>query len=181
MNDRVNLSVDANTKAEWQAYVNEHPEVASLSQLVRMAVSSEIRNHNQEHEESDEIADTLSSILDEQRNTHNRLESIENRLTRVEERITPDRRSKELHSRLFDVLPSGPRLDEYDEGNVPPYLPEDVEGSPEANSGYVEHIAAALEEDTLKVERAIESLSDQTARVRMRTDEEGTERYYLDE
>jgi len=170
---RFNMVVPEKQKERWEQYVEENPDVTSLSQLVRQAVEAEIAQSNTSHVAggSDEVArERLSELLGDTKKIRSGIENIEDRLYHVEQEVRDNPEISELAADLFEILPSRDQIEDYHKGGQP--------GKNELGAGTMSEFADRLGKDESRVERALEKLQNEIALV-YTTNEFGDEtRYY---
>jgi len=113
--DRVNLTVNPETKTEWDSAVEESTKYSSLSDLIRQSVAHELSDSpgaatapdgrdtervvqpDVDTEILEQVTDTLDSI-------ETTLSDLDDRLTNVEQEVTATAQA-DLRNRVFDSLP----------------------------------------------------------------------------
>jgi len=112
---RVNLTVNPETKAEWDSAVEDSTEYSSLSDLIRQSVAHELsdspgaataqqgRDTEQvaQPEANTEILEQVTDTLDSMETT---LSNLDDRLTNVEQEVTATAQA-DLRNKVFDSLP----------------------------------------------------------------------------
>ncbi|ELY84999.1 hypothetical protein [Natrinema altunense] len=173
---RFNMVIPEKQKERWEEYVEENPDVTSLSQLVRQAVESEIAQGNAPNLSggSDEVArERLSELLEDTKKIRSGIENIEDRLYHVEQEVRDNPEISELAADLFEILPSREDIEDYHKGRQP--------GQNEVGAGTVDEFAERLGTAEPRIERALEKLQNEIALV-YTTSEFGDEtRYYKEE
>ena len=160
--DYVKVAVEPEKKDRWEEAVSDTPNVGTLSGLVRLAVEQHIGGNGHGADgASEEVAENLSELVEQNRQVINRLDGLEVRLSTVEQAVQQDPDVQALANDVFAVLPTKEQVE--DDG-LPDQLPEE-HGGPTANSGTVEDIAALVDASELKVQQALDKLQADTARV----------------
>ncbi|QZP38547.1 hypothetical protein K6T50_05240 [Halobaculum magnesiiphilum] len=120
----------------------------------------------------------MSELISEAHTTNNRLQSLEARLSTIEQAVQEDPEVTELANEVFTILPSKAQIEEYNapEQSLPAKLPEE-QGGPIAYSGRVADVAALTDSNELQVQRALDKLQSNTARVH-HDDGHDERRYY---
>lgn len=154
---RVNLTVNPETKAEWDNAVEASTEYSSLSDLIRQSVAHELSEppnaaHAQQGRETEqtaqpeahtEILEQVTETLDSMETT---LSNLDDRLTNVEQEVTATAQA-DLRNKVFDSLPR------YDSD-------EETDGKS------AEEIAEEIGEDRERVYETIQKLEEQTGVIR---------------
>lgn len=166
---RFNMLLSQEQKRQWENYADESPNVDSLSHLVRLAVQKEMGEGGTGGDggAGEEVKEALSEMVTETRKTNNRLEALEARIGTIEQAVQHDPGIAALKNEVFAVLPSREDLENHKDpegGPVPDWIPEE-QGGPVANSGRVADIATLLDETELRVQRALDKLEVDTARL----------------
>jgi hypothetical protein len=99
---RIGLVVDSETKDEWNQYVEETPEVSSLSQLIRTAVYAHINSQTPTVEE-DNGGGLNSSQARKLNNIADTVTQIEETVNDVDGRLADVRRYVSIQSELSDI------------------------------------------------------------------------------
>lgn len=175
--ERFNMVLSPQQKAQWEDYLDENPNVDSLSHLVRLAVSKEIAGSPGDGPDggSDDLAVHMAELVDQNQEVVERLKSLEARLGTVEQSLQEDPDIQKLANEVFGVLPTTEDIQEWEppQKPLPDKLPE-AQGDPIAYSGDLSDIADLLDVSDLKVRKALEKVQADTARVR----ERGDRRYF---
>jgi len=116
--DQVHVQVAESTKREWRQGAEEHPEVpnGSLSQLIRLAVSRELRDDNDPGQTvgafDDILGDDVSSLKEEHATTrknitelHDAVSQIGTKIESVHRQVTGKSEKRPLEDRLKERLP----------------------------------------------------------------------------
>jgi DNA-binding transcriptional regulator GbsR (MarR family) len=112
---RVNLTVNPETKAEWDSAVEDSTEYSSLSGLIRQSVAHELSGSPsaataQQGRDTEQVAQTEANteILEQVTDTLNSMETtlsnLDERLTNVEQEVTATAQA-DLRNKVFDSLP----------------------------------------------------------------------------
>jgi len=114
--DRVNLTVNPETKAEWDSAVEDSTEYSSLSDLIRQSVAHELSDSpgaaprtadGRETEQvaqpnaNTEILEQVTGTLDSMETT---LSNLDDRLTNLEQEVTATAQA-DLKNQVFESLP----------------------------------------------------------------------------
>jgi len=170
---RFNMVIPEKQKKRWQGYVEENPDVTSLSQLVRQAVEAEIAQEttpNASVGSSEMAQERLSELLENTKRIQSDIENVEDRLYHIEQEVRDNPEISELAADLFEILPSRAKIKKYHKGPTP--------GPNEIGAGSVSAFADRLNSDESRIEKALEKLQNEIALV-YTTDEFGDEtRYY---
>jgi len=173
---RFNMVIPEKQKERWEDYVEENPDVTSLSQLVRQAVETEIAQGSTSDATvgMDEVArERLSELLEDTKKIKSGIENVEDRLIHIEQEVRDNPEISELAADVFEVLPSREDIEDYHKGRQP--------GQNEVGAGTVEEFADRLGREESRIERALEKLQNEIALV-YTTDEFGNKtRYYKQE
>jgi len=115
---QVHIQVSRSTKREWKQGAREHPEVPneSLSQLIRLAVSRELRDDTDSGQTSgafsDILGDDVSSLREEHGTTqksiaelHDTVSQMNTKLESVRRQVTAEAEKRALDDRLKERLP----------------------------------------------------------------------------
>jgi len=103
---RVNLEVPEEKKEKWQRAADEHPQGnGNLSALIRYAVEKELSDGGSGGNESEEVLKKLGELGDSISQVHERMDSVENRLSSLESETTTEPEIEELKGEVFDLLP----------------------------------------------------------------------------
>ncbi|WP_435347866.1 hypothetical protein [Haloarchaeobius sp. HRN-SO-5] len=194
MSEHVNLRIDADEKREWKEGAEEHPGVANLTQLIKVAVRRELEReltdagHPQNGSIPEGVADTLGTIDTRTEGTQATLDAIQARLNTIETAVTEDESVSELANEVFTVLPTKHELENWHHpgvntghSGIPVITPSlDEIGDPKAYRGRIEDIAMAVRSDEYSVRRAIEKLQREVALVRS-TEINGEKRWFKEE
>lgn len=155
--DRVNLTVNSETKAEWQNAVENSTEYSSLSDLIRTAVAHELSDLESaanaqrsrataKSEDTEARADGLNEVTDALDSIETTLSGLDDRLTNVEQEVTATAQA-ELRNQVFEALPK--------------YNAEgEMDGMP------AEGIAEEIDADRDRVSQVLIKLEHQTSTVR---------------
>lgn len=103
----VAVKISEDQKAKWESYIEENPEVESMSHLLRLAVNKELADSQAtqqiqvetETEASTELLEGLQRIED-------RLNGVEGRLGAIERESEAEGPSYDLQKVVFELLPS---------------------------------------------------------------------------
>ena len=171
---RVNLEVESQKKEKWERYAKDHPESnGNLSAFVRGCVDKEIEGNNSNAGSSEEILKKLGELGDSINQVHERMDSMETRLSGLESETTTQPEIEELKGDVFDLLPDK-------EPGTQPWEQEKHELNDELQhtdsdsirkqllgyDGTVESVANAIDEPEYVVEKCIERLQETTKLVR---------------
>lgn len=176
--DSVNLWVDPEQKARWEAYLEEETGVQYLSQLIRMAVENEISETGPTDVTIPAcLENQLQEVTDTVQQFERNVQRIDERLVAIEQAVRDDPEIRDLANRIFDLLPTHEELTEYEQlvaqaGSRPP---ETVESA--VHSGRVTDIAGHLEETEHRVRQALDKLQQDMHRVHT-TQIDDEQRYY---
>ncbi|AGN01145.1 hypothetical protein L593_05980 [Salinarchaeum sp. Harcht-Bsk1] len=156
---------------KWDEYVQENPEVDSISHLIRLAVQREIDNDRPSAQPvADPTEDTSSGeILTAVQGIQTAVSDLEERMSALEE-VEKAEASYDLQKAIYAVLPEDPDCVIDDE--IPG--PENVE---EADPITAREIAQLLGADYPEVEGTIDGMVEATAEVQ-RSDVNHDGRYY---
>jgi len=160
-------------KGRWESYVEENPDLTSLSQLVRQAVEAEINRDDSSNTTGDDntMADgRLSEVLETTQTIKSQVENVEDRLYGIEQAVRENPEISELAADLFEILPTREELNNYHTGSPP--------GPNEIGAGTMEAFADQLGEDEYRVQQALEKLQDEIALVYSTSDFGDENRYY---
>lgn len=104
---RVNLEVEEQKKEKWEEYAEEHPESnGNLSAFIRSSVEKEIAvSHSGGSDKSEDILKKLGELGDSINQVHQRMDSVEKRLSSVESETHTESEVEELKGQVFDLLP----------------------------------------------------------------------------
>lgn len=171
--ERFNMVLSPQQKAQWEDYLDENPNVDSLSHLVRLAVSKEIAGSQGDGPNggNDDLAAHMAELVDQNQEVVERLKSLEARLGTVEQSLQEDPDIQKLANEVFAVLPTAEQIKDWEapQKPLPNKLPEE-HGGPLAYSGEPSDIASLLDVSDLKVRNALDKVQADTARVRERGD-----------
>jgi len=182
---RVNLEVESEKKEKWEQYAQEHPESnGNLSAFVRACVEKEIAGGSENGIQSEELLKKLGELGDSINQVHERMDSMESRLSGLESETTTEPEIEELKGDVFDLLPDK-------EPGTQPWEQEKHELNDELQhtdsdsirkqllgyDGTIESLANAIDEPEFVVERCIERLQETTQLVRT-VDYADETRYY---
>lgn len=177
-------------KDEWDRWQEDHPEASSISHLIRLSVRNEMkavenggRESGQAGGMSEEVADKLAEVIETNQAVVNQIENLQNRMRALENQAGEDPVIAEIKNDVFAILPTPDKVEAFDEfpGGFEAYA-EQVEGvvTREGNvdyerlttvaSGEPADIARVLDEREATVEKALEALESDTARVRQTDD-----------
>ncbi|WP_336358422.1 hypothetical protein [Haloarcula sp. CGMCC 1.6347] len=154
---RVNLTVNPETKAEWDSAVNDSTEYSSLSDLIRQSVAHELSDspgaaHAPDGRETEQVAqpeadtEILEQVTDTLDSMESTLSNLDNRLSNVEQEVTATAQA-DLRNKVFDSLPK-----------------HDSDDGPDGKSA--EEIAEEIGADRDKVSNLLIKLENQTGVVR---------------
>jgi Arc/MetJ-type ribon-helix-helix transcriptional regulator len=169
---RVNLTVNPETKAEWDNAVEESTEYSSLSDLIRQSVAHELSDsrgaataqqgrateETTNPEANTEILEQVTSTLDGMETT---LSNLDDRLTNVEQEVTATAHA-DLRNAVFNSLPK-----------------YDSDDGPDGKSA--EEIAEEIGENKERVFETIQKLEEQTGVIREVLDVEGEQLWARDD
>jgi len=177
--DYVKVAVEPERKERWDRSVSDNPNVGTLSGLVRLAVEREIGGRPESEDMSEDVSEVLSELVEENRQLNNRVQAMEARLGTIEQSVQHDPEVQSLKNDVFAVLPTKDQYEDYNDPSValPAKLPED-EGGPLAYSGSVADVAALLDSSGLQVQRALDKLQSDTARLQETETHDGELRYF---
>jgi archaellum component FlaC len=169
---RVNLTVNPETKAEWDSAVEESTEYSSLSDLIRQSVAHELSDSrgaataqqgravekSTQAEVTTEVLERITDSLDSMEAT---LSNIDNRLTNVEQEVTATAQA-DLRNKVFNSLPK-----------------HHADDGPDGKSAA--DIAEEIGEDEERVFETIQKLEEQTGVIREVLDVEGEQFWARDD
>jgi Arc/MetJ-type ribon-helix-helix transcriptional regulator len=113
---RVNLTVNPETKEEWDNAVEESTEYSSLSDLIRQSVAHELSEplsaaprtaegrETQQTAQAEAHMEALERVTDTLARMENTLTDLDERLTNVEQEVTASAQA-DLKNQVFDALP----------------------------------------------------------------------------
>ena len=163
--ERVNLLIDSDTKSDWQDYAEQSDQHTSLSQLIRFAVSQEMRD---EHGSAgggadDELREAVYDLVDSNRRIESRFDDVDDRLKAVESAVSePPEELKDLMADVFEALPTEQEATWRFNTEGTPGDSDDYHGP---DTGRVEDVADHLDEQTYRVRRAIEQIQTENSLV----------------
>jgi Arc/MetJ-type ribon-helix-helix transcriptional regulator len=149
---RVNLTVNPETKAEWDEAVEESAEYSSLSDLIRQSVAHELAGQprgatpTQKREkaaEADAYAEALAEVTDTLGEMQDTLTNLDERMTDIEREVTASAKA-DLKNQVFEALPEAP------DNASPAQIADELGEDPER----VANVLRQLEEQTGMVEVA---------------------------
>lgn len=168
---RVNLTVNSQTKAEWDNAVEESTKYSSLSDLIRQSVAYELsdspapapRNAEGRNTEQTAQAEAHAEILEQVTDTLDSMEttlsSLDDRLMNVEQEVTATAQA-DLRNKVFNSLPQA----------------DDSETGMSA-----EQIADDIGADRERVSNVLSKLVDQTGAIQVVGNIEGQQFYARDD
>lgn len=107
---QINLRVNQGTKSNWEEYVEESPEVNSISGLIRLAVTNEIEGREPETTviEAEGPGNKRVEELEEQFNTlRNGLEDVTDQLSLLAENVDSQPSHSNLKGEIYSAIPKG--------------------------------------------------------------------------
>lgn len=154
---RVNLTVNPETKAEWDGAVEESTEYSSLSDLIRQSVAHELSDSPgaataKQSRDKEQVAQPeahtkiLEQVTDTLNSMENTLSNLDQRLTNVEQEVTATAQA-DLRNKVFNSLPK-----------------YDSDDGPDGKSA--EQIAEEIGEERERVYETIQKLEEQTGAIR---------------
>ena len=182
---RVNLEVEEEKKEKWERYAEEHPESdGNLSAFVRGCVEKEIAGNHSDGSSSEEVLKKLGDLGDSINQVHERMDSMETRLSGLESETTTEPEIEEMKGDVFDLLPGKePGTDSWEREKRD--LHDELQHTDSDSlrkqylgyDGSIESLSDAIDEPEFVVQKCIERLQETTQLVR--TVEHGDEnRYY---
>jgi hypothetical protein len=174
---RVNLLIDSDTKSDWKAYAEQSDQHTSLSQLIRFAVSQEMRDEHGSAQggTDDELREAVYDLVDSNRRIESRFDDVDDRLKAVESAVSePPDELKDLMGDVFDALPTENEATWRHDTTGMPDTDGDYQGP---DTGRIEDVADHLDEQSYRVRRAIEQIQNENSLVES-TVVDGDDRYY---
>ncbi|WP_435118013.1 hypothetical protein [Halolamina sp. C58] len=110
---RVNLTVNPETKAEWDNAAEQSTEYSSLSDLIRKSVAHELSDtptvaprtaEGHETQQAEAVPEAFEDVPDTLENIESALTAFDERLTEIEKEVTTTKRV-ELKNNIIDALP----------------------------------------------------------------------------
>lgn len=172
---RVNLEVEGEKKEKWERYAKEDPESdGNLSAFVRGCVEKEIAGGNSGNGiDSEEVLKKLGDLGDSINQVHDRMDSMETRLSGLESETTTEPEVEELKGDVFDLLPDkepGTEDWEREKRDLHDELQHtDSDSLRKQYLGYdgsIESLSDAIDEPEFVVQKCIERLQETTQLVR---------------
>ena len=164
-NKQINLVVNNEQKAKWEGYADEHPEVSSLSHLIRLSVQKEMMGaHDPQPQESATDDSRIDEVLEVVRGIDTRLKELETRTRAIEREVEHRPEIHELTKDVFEVLPDAEIGTRKQEAKASTWTPDQATvwtGSPE-------DIAFKLKESKRRVDKALEQLMEDSSLVKSR-------------
>ncbi|GAA0247679.1 hypothetical protein ACFFQF_06350 [Haladaptatus pallidirubidus] len=154
-NRQINLVIDGEQKAEWEDYAEEHPEVSSLSHLIRLSVQKEILGaHEPQAPESGTSDSRINEVLEVVQGIDTRLEELETRTRAIEREVEHRPEIHELTKDVFEVLPNVEIGTRKQEANASTWSPDQAT----VWTGDPQDIGFKLNESRRNIEKALERL-----------------------
>lgn len=175
---QINVRLDPDTKTEWKESTGQGPEYEyrNVSQLVRRAVSKELRRRD--------TADTggqadVAPVLDDEvlpalKRIESRLEELDARVQAVERDVEAESPEYDLQRVVLQLLPSYPANEIPTEGGR---VRDDVRAEVMESTATAETVARRIGADEGDVRDALDAQAEATGHVR-RQDVEGQTRYW---
>lgn len=159
------VKVPESQAEEWDEYVDENPEVDSVSHLIRLSVQKEMSGEYdvQQRRSDDDNAGTSGEVLTHLRKIETGIGDVEERLTALEE-TKSEEAGYDLKKAVFEVLPPTP--DEVVTATVEPEIPASQPDFPEHSDAMTaQEVARKLGADVNDVQDALEELIETTGQV----------------
>lgn len=187
-NADIRFVVEDYKKERWEAAVSDHPAASSLSGLIRHAVDEYIEDGTiQSDHRNDEIIENQGQILNVIQRIDKQIQTLDSRIDLIEDELFADSQIAQLKNEVFTLLPDEDQFERFwafaenaPDGTPLHVMPDtDPKQIDAVHSGNVEIIANAVGEPEYRIAEVIESLQQDTARIRTETKRD-TICYYRD-
>ena len=170
------VKVPASTAEDWEKYIEETPEVDSLSHLIRLSVERERQGKYTQAQQvaPDSPDDVLSGeVLTTLRGIQTGIEDLEERLTAIEETQSAEA-SYDLRKAIYEILPPDTEL--LSTIGIVDEIPK-PENPDDLGVMTAREVAQKLGADTREVEEILDDLVESTGQIQ-RSDANFDGRYY---
>lgn len=161
----VSAQIATEKREEWESYVDENPNVNSISHLIRLSVAKEIHGQKQQKAgSSPAVEQGFTDVLESVGDLSIKLDQLSERMNDVEREVRQDSDEvTDVAGQVFDVLPTEDVLITDTHESVIPT--EERGGVGMIKSGRVDHISTRLGISEILVGEALEKLQTDTALV----------------
>ncbi|MFB6236099.1 MAG: hypothetical protein ABEH81_13475 [Halopenitus sp.] len=162
-NCRVELAVYRDTKEEWERAVENDPNVASVSQLVRLAVNLYLNDDNDTSGASvaQDVHEHLTDLTTRQQKVLQRLDQVNGRLTEIRDAVVGTEVGPEIEALADDIFEELPTKQEMQTNSV--FTDDfDVEGVPAPEPGTIEWLNEHFGAPKYQIQSALDYLREQT-------------------
>lgn len=162
---QINVLVDADTKEEWEQYVDDHDEYRYVTELVRHSVIKEINRDSDTAggSSSEAVMQELGSIQNTIGDLVERSIIIDENVGEIKREVTQDPELTELANEVFRILPDDKDSVVEHKRETPGYpfqTGEVPSNGPKPSS--IGEIATVLSEPELRVQEAVDQLREET-------------------
>ena len=99
---QINFRLSRENKAKWEGYAEEHPEVSSLSHLIRLSVEREMHGAHQSEEQDLD----LTPLEERLQSLENKLDATRDDIGALEATVKHEEGASELEGAVFGLLPA---------------------------------------------------------------------------